>query len=161
MPTLVNITGQRFGRLVALHRAGTTKNGKAVWLCRCDCGNELTADGSNLRNSNTQSCGCLQHEKVTQLSTIHGAAKRGSLTRTYISWAQMLQRCRDTKRKNYGERGITVCSRWSSFENFLTDMGERPPGLSIDRIDNDGNYQPDNCRWATPKEQRQNQRGAK
>lgn len=149
--------GQQFGRLTVLcgddpHVCPSgAKHPK--WICRCDCGSQISVLQTNLRKGNTRSCGC---DRVK-----HGHALPGKRTSTYGIWSKMIQRCEnadDPKFNMYGGRGITVCDRWNKFENFLADMGERPEGKSIDREDNSRGYVPGNCRWATRKEQQRNMR---
>lgn len=156
-----NLVNRRFGRLVVTGDSGIrTKSRGVVWSCVCDCGATALVSGNNFRR--TRSCGCLLREHAASLDRSHLTTHGMSRSPTWRSWIAMRQRCYDKKQKcwkYYGGRGITVCDRWRfSFANFFADMGERPPGASIDRIDNDGNYEPGNCRWATQKQQIANQR---
>ena len=148
-----DLSGLRFGRLTVKHR-------RTVWVCRCDCGAEKSFRPHSLTSGDALSCGCLTSARS---GPSNSRFKHGwSHSRTAQSWYNMKYRCYDPKHErfaDYGGRGITVCDRWrNSFENFLADMGERPPRTSLDRREVDGNYEPGNCRWATPAEQRQNQR---
>lgn len=160
----LELTGKIFGRLTVVSR-GENKWGKTTWNCICECGTNTIVSGNNITHGQTSSCGCLQKERVKVLNTVHGHSGGGIISRTYCSWAAMKYRCMNYKASNfnnYGGRGIAVCDSWKdSFENFLEDMGERPIGTSIDRIDNDGNYEPGNCRWGTSKEQSNNRRKRK
>lgn len=153
----VDITNQRFGRLVAIRHVGNDVRSKRIWLCQCDCKNEKHIRAGDLRSGKTKSCGCLQIENGSFRST-HGQTG----TPEYLAWAGMLTRCNNPKSSNfeyYGGRGIKVCERWLQYENFFADMGQKPtPTHTLDRINVDGNYEPANCRWATKKEQAKNKR---
>ena len=155
-----DMTGQRFGKLIVISFSYIRK-GKAYWLCICDCkkGKVVIVRGTNLRMGHPKSCGwCGGYPGAVR----HGDCVRGK-TKEYQAWSDMLQRCYNPNckdYKNYGGRGITVCDRWlHSYENFLKDMGRAPgKGYSIDRINNNGNYDPGNCRWATSSQQNSNKR---
>ncbi len=157
-----DLTGQRFGRLVVIKAAGLNQYGNCMWFCQCDCGGEATTREIYLTNGHTKSCGCVAKEKVKARCTTHGASKRGHRAPEYRSWEAMKRRCfnaKDPKYPKYGARGITVCDQWrTSYETFLADMGPKPsPKHTLDREDNDGSYEPGNCRWATPIVQMNNQ----
>lgn len=149
---------QKFNRLTIISEAGSDKFRRRLINTICDCGIIKSYPLSNLKNNHTQSCGCLQIDK----STTHGLTK----TSEFKTWDSIKQRCNNPNNdayKNYGGRGITVCNRWlSSFENFLSDIGKRPfQNAQIDRVDNNGNYEPTNCRWTTAKENTRNRRSTK
>jgi len=149
------LASQRFGRLVAVERAERGLGGFR-WRCRCDCGNEVLVLAAKLRSGHTRSCGCLKNEIAGGRTRTHGRSK----TAEWNVWCGMRQRCDDANTQQYryyGGRGITVCPEWASFERFYADMGPRPsPAYSLDRIDNDGPYSPDNCRWVIRVDQRRN-----
>lgn len=156
MGSFNDLTGQTFARLTALHRVAN-QGEHTMWRALCDCGTLINVRAQHLRNGNTKSCGCFDIDAVIARSTKHG----GAYGPEYRSWAAMLQRCTNPKNKewhNYGGRGIKVCERWFTAANFLSDMGARPQGKTLDRKDVNGDYEPGNCRWATPAEQAQNKR---
>lgn len=158
-----DIAGQRFGRLVAIEPIGS-KSGAKLWKCACDCGATTSLTQPALTSGNTRSCGCLRTDGLRQKGrgATHGKSRPGAgPAPEYISWFSMLQRCENPNNPsyhNYGGRGIVVCDEWHDAARFMADMGARPPGHTLDRIDPDGSYCPSNCRWATIKEQSRNKR---
>ncbi len=178
MPEFVDITGHKYGRLYAQRHVGRVAHGKHAWLCLCDCGNKVEVTSNALRRGTTKSCGCLMRETSAEnmrkvgattgamngrLSAKHGHTRYQGAGRspTYKSWQAMKDRCdcpSNAGFSSHGAKGVAVCERWRDFRNFLADMGERPEGTSLDRINPFGNYEPENCRWATPEVQHQNTR---
>jgi hypothetical protein len=158
MPPLIDLTGQRFGAWSVIQRDGNTPVKQLRWLCRCDCGTERYVQGAHLREKASTNCGC-SPRKVK-----HGAARRRnghSFSGAYRSWRAMRARILNKNHKHwllYGGRGISICERWNDFTMFLADIGERPPGMSLDRIDSNGNYEPSNCRWSNHSDQVRNRR---
>lgn len=152
----VDLTGQRFSRLTVLRLAGRTKTNQTTWECLCDCGTKKTVAGNNLGRT-THSCGCLARENTAKRNFIHGMMR----TPEHNAYRAMLGRCYnpcDQKFYCYGARGIRVCERWrESFLNFFADLGKKPsPKHSLGRVNNDGNYEPSNCRWETAEQQANN-----
>jgi hypothetical protein len=153
----LDLSGRVFGQLTVLREDGH-KGVRVAWLCRCACGNNTRSRTADLTAGKTLTCGCVRDARIGNAARKHGMTR----TPTYISWLNMKQRATNAvhpRFRDYGARGIVICERWlDSFENFLADMGERPAGKSLDRIDNEGDYAPSNCRWATPTQQAANQR---
>ena len=155
-----DLSGARFGKLTAIELDGekTKLTGLAYWVCKCDCGATKTIRASHLKSGATSSCGCIRKDKTLSKATRIPESKSPE----YRSWSGMHTRCKNPLAKNfknYGGRGIKVCDRWESYGAFLSDMGRRPgPKYSLDRIDNNGDYAPENCKWSTPIEQSSNKR---
>lgn len=159
MPSLIDLTGQRFARLQVIERK--TVGRELLWVCRCDCGKFIETRGFKLRRGGTKSCGCLRIERLAESRRQHGLCD----TPTYRSWQMARHRCSNPNNVaygNYGGRGIRMCDAWASdYLVFLADMGERPAGKTLDRVDPMLGYQPGNCRWATPVEQTLTKRNTK
>lgn len=153
MPKLIDLTKQKFGKLTVIRRVNNNQYGSSQWLCECNCGQRTVTLGSSITSGETQSCGCLRIK--------HGHRTAFKKSKTYITWSHMIQRCTNPNNQDYhdyGERKITVCKRWLKFKNFLEDMGERPLGYQIDRIENNKGYCKENCRWTTSKTNNRNRR---
>lgn len=166
-PNFIDITGQTFSKLTVIKRDGKNKEGKATWLCKCECGKESIVTGKQLRTGKTRSCGCLLAEVTAARSTTHGMARRGNKNKLYSTWMKIKQRCHNETCSDYylyGATGISVCDRWrNSFQDFYDDIisaiGHRPNKMSLDRFPNKyGNYEPGNVRWGTDEMQANNKR---
>ena len=156
----MNLIGMRYGRLTVVERYASDERKQSRFVCECDCGNTHIALGKVLKIGHAKSCGCLRVEEGRKAGI--NAVKHGmNRTPTYYSWQSMKDRCLNKNSDNsrwYGEKGVSVCQKWMSFENFLADMGERPEGTTLDRINPFGDYEPDNCRWADMATQKANNR---
>ncbi len=162
MKKATDLADKRFGDWSVKYRTESRIKNAVAWLCQCRCGTERTVYAGDLMQGKSTGCGCTRTKKTVARSFKHGHSRRGNQTGTYETWKHMLSRCLSEDNKDYayyGGRGVAVCERWLNFKNFLADMGERPPRLTIDRYPNPaGNYEPGNCRWATRKQQRENRR---
>lgn len=155
----VDLTGRKFGRVTVVSFHSTDRHNKARWNCQCECGRQCVIVGSLMTRGHTRSCGCFLEEcrRTNRRAKIHGLSK----SREYGIWVGMWRRCTDATRPeygNYGGRGISVCESWRDVAVFYEDMGPCPKGHTLDRIDNDGNYCKENCRWASHKQQATNKR---
>ncbi len=159
MSKIKDLTGQTFNRLTVVATANRLQKNRPRYLCQCTCGSQLAVDHYHLLSGHTSSCGCAKIERLISMNLTHGQSKSSE----YKSWSEMKSRCLHTTHKHYkhyGGRGIQICDRWlNSFENFLSDMGRKPfPGLTLDRINVNGNYEPSNCRWLSKTAQQSNRR---
>jgi hypothetical protein len=153
----IDLIGKRFDRLIVVGLGNPTKSGQKTWLCNCLCGKAKEIRHGDLMNGKSSSCGCSHKEMLQKRSRIHGMSRKP----IYNTWISMKARCLNpssTDFESYGGRGINICKEWLDFENFYADMGDRPKGLSLDRINNMGNYEPSNCRWADSITQANNRR---
>jgi len=164
MPAFIDLMGKQFGRLTVIKRNGVSKDGHILWSCRCICNKKINVNGNSLKSGHTKSCGCLRKETSSINSKIYSTTHGHRHTSIYNIWIGMIQRCNNPKNNSYryyGGRGIFVCKRWMKFEHFLEDVGERPKGKTLGRINNNMGYKKSNCKWSTPKEQSRNKRNTK
>lgn len=166
-PRALALTGQHFGLWSVISRAANGIGGRSLWLCCCRCGTERIVVGKSLRRGDSTGCGCVRYEALAKRLFRHGQTcsrpgKHRAAGTAWQSWAAMKDRClrpSHTSYQYYGAVGVTICARWlDSFDHFLSDMGNRPRGLTLDRINNDRGYEPGNCRWATTTQQSRNQK---
>ena len=155
---LIDLTGKTFGRLSVIEKSGNS-GGKSLWKCACLCGKEVVVRGVHLRQGRQVSCGCYRSENTSKRLTKHGHSKNGKISPTYIVWQNMIYRCNPENANLYPHyKHVHVCDKWKSFEGFLEDMGERPEGLTIDRIDGTLGYFKENCRWTDMATQNRNRK---
>ena len=157
MGKIINMIGQKYAKLTVLSQVGVNKSGEKMYECLCECGNIKVIRGNSIRRGLTTSCGCYRSQYISNKNKSHEQCDNP----TYKSWTAMKSRCLNPNTvayQNYGGRGIKICDEWMDFNNFLRDMGDKPKGKTLDRIDVNGNYEPSNCRWASVKEQNRNTR---